>query len=73
MSLSIYTRDTCGPCVSLKKFLTYKGVEFVEKSIDEECNLVEMLKLTGVMIVPTIVKGDNVIIGLNFGALAKLL
>lgn len=69
----IYSRASCPPCVSLKKFLTHKGIEFIEKSVDEECNLVEMLKLTGVMIVPTVVKGDSVIIGLNFGALAKLL
>jgi glutaredoxin len=71
--MTIYSRSTCGPCQSLKKYLVHKGVEFIEKSVDDEKNLKEMLKLTGVMIVPTVVKGDNVIIGLNFGALAKLL
>ena len=71
--MTIYSRSSCQPCQALKKFLTYKGIEFIEKSVDIEENLKEMLKLTGVMIVPTVVKGDNVIIGLNFGALAKLL
>lgn len=69
----IYSRASCPPCQSLKKFLTHKGIEYVEKSVDEEQNLKEMLELTGVQIVPTTVKNDKYVIGLNYAAINAML
>ena len=71
--MTIYSRSTCGPCQSLKKYLVHKGVEFIEKSVDDENNLKEMLALTGVQIVPTAVKGDKYVIGLNYSAINAII
>lgn len=71
--MTIYSRATCAPCISLKKYLIHKGVAFIEKSIDDEENLKEMLKLTGVQIVPTAVKNDKYVIGLNYSAINAML
>lgn len=69
----IYSRATCGPCHQLKKYLLHKGVAFIEKSVDDENNLREMLKITGVQIVPTAVKGEKYVIGLNYSAINAML
>ena len=71
--MTIYSRVSCPPCQSLKKFLTHKGIEYVEKSVDIEENLKEMLELTGVQIVPTTVKGDRYVVGLNYSAVLAML
>ena len=71
--LSVFSRASCQPCYQLKKYLTHKGIDFKEFDVDIDENLNKMLKLTGKMIVPTVVRGDQIIVGLNYGALAKML
>jgi len=69
----VYSRSNCPPCFQLKKFLTSKGVAFVEKNVDDDHNLKELIEITGTLLLPTIVKGNNIIRGLNYGAIAKIL
>jgi glutaredoxin len=41
MSLEIYSKDSCTYCVSVKKFLNSRNVEFVEHKIGENLTVAE--------------------------------
>jgi glutaredoxin len=71
--VTIYTRTTCSPCKTVKWYLQRKGVDYIEKNIDEETNMKEMANLTPVMMVPLVVIGDSLIQGMNLQALQKSL
>ena len=71
--MTIYSRESCVPCHQLKKYLNSRGVLFTEKSVDDDHNLKELIEITGTLLLPTVVKGNNIIRGLNYGAIAKIL
>lgn len=59
----LYSKEGCAPCMTLKYWLDKKGIDYKEKNIlNSEYRLA-----------PTIVIGENVITGLNFGLLSSLL
>jgi len=71
----VYSQTTCAPCATLKKYLDHKGVKYIERNITEHPEHTEtLLKHTGGRIlVPTVVKGKDVVVGLNWGAISKLI
>lgn len=73
MTVTVYTRTTCGPCKTLKHWLKLKNIEFVEKNIEDEILLDEMVQKTGMLSVPQTLIGDRVVTGPHFSLLSELL
>ena len=70
----LYTTPICPYCITLKKFLTDKGVEYeeVDASMDEKIQD-EIIEKTGKMHVPVIVIGDEWIQGFDREKIMELL
>lgn len=64
--IKVYSTPSCPYCVTLKKFLTEKGVEFqdIDVSADEK-ELNEMVEKSGQMGVPVVNIEGQIIIGFN--------
>lgn len=74
MTVVVYTKTTCGPCVTLKRWLKSKDIMYEEKNLEENPELFqEMYAKTGLMSVPQTLIGDDVVCGPNFALLAKML
>ncbi len=70
----IYTQPDCSPCDTAKEFLKKKGVSFEEHNVREEPNAVmEMVQKYQSRSTPTIVVGEEVLIGFDPDRLEKLL
>jgi glutaredoxin len=71
----VYSQTTCAPCKSVKQYLDHKGVKYIERNITTHPDHTKTLvKHTGGrVLVPTVVKGDEVVVGLNWAAIAKLI
>lgn len=72
MNITIYSRQTCAPCNTLKSFLNKKGIQFTTRDIDSEPEAAaEAYAYAGGSVVPVTVieNGDErkVITGLNLG------
>lgn len=61
--IKLYSRETCGPCATLKYWLNKNGISYEELSPEG----------TTVNIVPTVIIGENVVQGLNIGRIKELL
>lgn len=72
--ITIYTRNSCGPCRAVKHWLSSKNFTYNEKNIDNNPELVdEMIRTSGMQIVPlTIINGEPVM-GMNIGRINSLL
>lgn len=74
--ITIFTTNTCGYCVMVKKWLTSKGHTYQEVNLDQNPDRQqEALALSGALTVPVTVvtKADDskeVIIGFNLAQLA---
>ena len=74
--VTIFTTNTCGYCVMVKRFLGAKGVSYEEVNLDQEpARQDEALKLSGALTVPVTVvtKSDDsqeIIVGYNLSRLA---
>lgn len=74
--ITIFTTNTCGYCVMVKKYLGAKGHSYQEVNLDEHPHRqAEALQLSGAMTVPvTVVTKDDdsqeVIVGYNLARLA---
>ncbi len=74
--ITIFTTNTCGYCVMVKKYLTSKGHGYQEVNLDEHPERqAEAMELSGALTVPvTVVTKDDdtreVIIGFNLAKLA---
>lgn len=79
MNVTVYSRETCSPCKSLKTYLKNKAIDFVEKNIDESDEAqAEAYAYAGMSIVPVTVvtKEDGsreVVSGLNLQRLVPIL
>jgi len=72
--IKVYSTPTCAYCVTLKKFLTEKGIEFQSIDVSEkEEFLQEMVDKSGQMGVPVIDIDGQVIIGFNKEKIVKAL
>jgi len=75
-NITIYTTNTCGYCVMVKKWLGAKGFKYDEVNIDQEPHRqAEALAASGALTVPVTVvtKEDDskeVVIGFNLAKLA---
>jgi glutaredoxin 3 len=78
-NITIYTTNTCGYCVMVKKWLSAKGHTYEEVNIDTEPHRqAEAMAVSGAMTVPVTVvtKEDDsreVVIGFNLSKLAPAL
>lgn len=73
-SVKVYTRTTCAPCQMLKHWLKNKNVPYTEVNVDEDPKLMdEVIKRTGIQMVPMIEVGDRTVSGLNIRLLSELL
>lgn len=70
----IYTRTTCGPCRTVKYWFKSKNIAYEEKNVDENPKLLDdIVKLSGMMVVPMVLIGETVVTGANIAQLSKLL
>jgi glutaredoxin len=70
----VFTQQDCPPCAWVKTFLSQRGVEFEERSIDAGFAVVrELTQKYKSQSTPTVVVGDEVLIGYNPERLAQLL
>ena len=70
----VYTSPTWPHCHTVKEFLSRKGVSFTEYDVvKNEQARDEMVKKTGRMAVPTIMAGNEVVVGFNQAELEKLI
>jgi glutaredoxin len=60
----LYTIDGCYKCHQARKFLEKEGIAYQEKNILEDCEAARQIKeITGEIITPVLVAGDDVLIG----------
>ncbi len=60
----IYTQPTCADCRSAKAYFDSRGVPYVEKDVTADPKALEELKgRIGRMLTPTLVYGDEVLLG----------
>lgn len=72
--VKVYTRTTCGPCKTVKYFLTQKGISFTEINVDDDPRLMdEVLTQSGFMQVPLTMINGKAISGANIGLLNSAL
>lgn len=70
----VFTQQDCPPCAWVKTFLVQRGVQFEERSIDAGFSVVlELTQKYKSQSTPTVVIGDEVLIGYNPERLAQLL
>jgi glutaredoxin len=70
----VFTQQDCPPCAWVKNFLVQRGVEFEERSIDSGSGVVrEMTQKYKSQSTPTVVVGDEVLIGYDPERLVQLL
>jgi glutaredoxin len=70
----VFTQQDCPPCGWVKNFLSERGVEFEECSIDSGFEVVRELTQTYMsQSTPTVVIGDQVLIGYDPERLVQLL
>ena len=72
--IKVYSTPTCPYCVTLKKFLKEKGVEFadIDVSADEKA-LQEMVTSSGQMGVPVVDIDGQIVVGFNRDKIIELL
>ncbi|HRY52731.1 MAG TPA: glutaredoxin domain-containing protein [Candidatus Portnoybacteria bacterium] len=72
--IKVYSTPTCTYCVTLKKFLTEKGIKFEAVDVSQnEADLQEMVDKSGQMGVPVIDIDGQVIVGFNRNKIVELL
>ena len=69
----IFTQPDCPPCFVLKAFLEGMGVDYEERDVTRDQSAVEELHSYGSHSTPTVVVGEQVLIGFNPTQLDKIL
>jgi len=70
----VFTQQDCAPCAWVKNFLAQRGVQFEERSLDAGLSVVrELTQKYKSQSTPTVVIGDEVLIGYNPERLDQLL
>ncbi|MFA5367881.1 MAG: Uxx-star family glutaredoxin-like (seleno)protein [Dehalococcoidia bacterium] len=74
MDIKIYTTPTCGYCHMAKKYLSERGIPYVEYDVSRDRQAAdEMVNLTGQMGVPVIVVDGQAIVGFDRQRLEQLI
>lgn len=55
----VYTKSSCQPCRLTKRAFESKGVEFIEKRVDEDPEALAEIKELGYLRVPVVVAPDG--------------
>lgn len=72
--ITIYTRPSCAPCANIKKLFSLKNIAYEEKNVDADPRLMdEVVRLTGLAMVPCTLVGEKVISGGNIPAIMSAL
>lgn len=72
--VKVYSTPTCSYCVTLKKFLTEKGIKFEAVDVSQnDQDLQEMIDKSGQMGVPVVDVDGQIIVGFNKAKIVKLL
>jgi len=69
----VYTQPGCGPCAAVKEFLASHGVDFVERDIRQDPSALADLRRVGALATPTVIVGDQVIVGFDAERLREVL
>jgi glutaredoxin-like YruB-family protein len=70
----VFTQQDCPPCGWVKNFLAQRGVEFEERDIDSGASVArEMTQKYRSQSTPTVIVGDQVLIGYDPERLDQLL
>jgi len=75
-NVTIFTTNTCGYCVMVKKYLSAKGVSYEEVNLDQNPERqAEALSISGALTVPVTVitqadDSQEVVVGYNLAKLA---
>jgi len=69
----IFTQPDCPPCFVVKTLLECMGVDFEERDISRDQSAVEELMSYGSHSTPTVVVGEEVLVGFNPERLDKML
>lgn len=69
----IFTQPDCPPCFVVKTLLECMGVEFEERDISRDQSAVEELKAYGSHSTPTVVVGEQVLVGFDPKRLDQIL
>ena len=65
MSVIVYSKSNCQPCRLTKRAFDSKGLEYIEKRVDEDPEALAEIKALGYLQVPVVVAGDVHWSGLN--------
>ena len=65
MSVIVYAKNQCQPCLLTKRAFDRNGVKYVEKWVDEDPEALAEIKALGYLQVPVVVAGDVHWSGLN--------
>ena len=72
--IKVYSTPSCAYCVTLKKFLTEKGIEFEAIDVSEnEAELQQMIDKSGQMGVPVVEIDGQIVVGFNKSKILELL
>lgn len=70
----LFTQPDCPPCFVVKAFLDGMGVEYEERDVTQDQSAVEeMMQKYGSHSTPTVVIGEQVLVGFNPERLDKIL
>ena len=71
--VKVYSSNTCPHCVTAKKYLDEKGVEYEERNVQTNPEARKELMAMGHMGVPVIIIGEDEIVGFDQGKIDELL
>lgn len=64
--VKVYSTSWCPECVQLKKYLDFKGIEYLEINVaDKQEEREEVIRVSGQKTVPVIEIDGDVIVGFN--------
>lgn len=71
--VTVYTSNTWPHCHTAKEYLSEKGIEFSEKNVSDDPSARKELMSKGIMAVPVIKIGEELIVGFDKGKIESLL
>lgn len=69
----VFTSTTCPHCFTAKDYLTEKGVEFIEKNVQNDPEARKELMQKGIMAVPVIKIDGELVVGFDKAKIDELL
>ncbi len=69
----VFTSSTCSHCHTAKEYFSDKGIQFIERNIQTDTSARKELMQRGIMAVPVIQIGEEVIVGFDKERIEELL